>query len=58
MRVVDLSMSHHGGRDELSMPTQLPPTVPGLPLSVTLTDVYGSLDLTSPSTMSCKCNFA
>ena len=30
----------------------------GLPLAGTLTGVYGSVDLASPSTMSCKCNFA
>ena len=30
----------------------------GLPLSVTLTGVYGRVELASPSTMSCKCNFA
>ena len=54
VRVVDLSMSHHGGRDECGMSTG----VLGLPLSVTLTGVCGGVDLTSPSTMSCKCNFA
>ena len=44
VRVVDVFMSHHGGRDEYSMTT-----VPGLPLSVTLTGVCGGVDLTSPS---------
>ena len=45
VRVVDLSMSHHGGRDECGMSTG----APGLPLSVTQTGVCGGV---------VKCNFA
>ena len=43
VHVVDFSMSH-GGRGECGMPT-----APGLPLSVTLTDVWDGVDLVSPS---------
>ena len=43
MSVVDFSMSH-GSPGECGMPT-----VPGLPLSVTLTGVCDGVDLASPS---------
>ena len=55
VREVNVSISH-GGRDECGMSTATvvsASTGPGLPLSVTLTGVGGSVDLTSASI---KCN--
>ncbi len=48
MRVIDFSMSH-GGHGKCGMPTASSSTAPGLPLSVTLTDVCDCVDLASPS---------
>ena len=48
----DLSASSrffHGGRDECGLSTGIVTTAPGLPLSVTITDVCGGVDLTSPT---------
>ena len=48
VREVNVSISH-GGRDECGIYCHSASTGPGLPLSVTLTGVGGSVDLTSAS---------